>query len=61
MLLGAKSTYGQSKTANVLFTVELERRFAPQGVHAHAVHPGLVGTDSCVTSAIKSEHGSTHG
>lgn len=37
--------YGQSKTANVLFTVELERRLAPLGVHAYAVHPGLVGTD----------------
>jgi len=37
--------YGQSKTANILFTVELERRFGARGVHAYAVHPGLVGTD----------------
>jgi NAD(P)-dependent dehydrogenase (short-subunit alcohol dehydrogenase family) len=36
--------YGQSKTANVLFTVELERRLSGRGVHAYAVHPGLVGT-----------------
>jgi NAD(P)-dependent dehydrogenase (short-subunit alcohol dehydrogenase family) len=36
--------YGQSKTANILFTVELERRLSPRGVHAYAVHPGLVGT-----------------
>jgi NAD(P)-dependent dehydrogenase (short-subunit alcohol dehydrogenase family) len=36
--------YGQSKTANILFTVELERRLAGRGVHAYAVHPGLVGT-----------------
>ena len=37
--------YGQSKTANVLHTVELDRRLAPFGVHAFAVHPGMVGTD----------------
>ena len=36
--------YGQSKTANILFTVELERRLSGRGVHAYAVHPGLVGT-----------------
>jgi NAD(P)-dependent dehydrogenase (short-subunit alcohol dehydrogenase family) len=36
--------YGQSKTANILFTVELERRLSARGVHAYAVHPGLVGT-----------------
>ena len=38
-------SYGQSKTANVLFTVELQRRFGSQGVQAFAVHPGVVGTD----------------
>ncbi|HVV31514.1 MAG TPA: SDR family NAD(P)-dependent oxidoreductase [Mycobacteriales bacterium] len=37
--------YGQSKTANVLFTTELERRLGNKGVHAYAVHPGVVGTD----------------
>jgi NAD(P)-dependent dehydrogenase (short-subunit alcohol dehydrogenase family) len=37
--------YGQSKTANILFTVELERRFGEAGVHAWAVHPGMVMTD----------------
>jgi NAD(P)-dependent dehydrogenase (short-subunit alcohol dehydrogenase family) len=36
--------YGQSKTANILFSVELERRLSARGVHAYAVHPGLVGT-----------------
>ena len=36
--------YGQSKTANILFTLELERRLSARGVHAYAVHPGLVGT-----------------
>src|SRR5580700_8393942 len=37
--------YGHSKTANILFTVELERRLAPLGVHAYAVHPGVIATE----------------
>jgi NAD(P)-dependent dehydrogenase (short-subunit alcohol dehydrogenase family) len=37
--------YGQSKTANVLFAVELERRLGSQGVHALAVHPGVIQTE----------------
>jgi NAD(P)-dependent dehydrogenase (short-subunit alcohol dehydrogenase family) len=36
--------YGQSKTANILFTRELERRLANNGVHAFAVHPGIIAT-----------------
>ncbi len=38
-------SYGQSKTANVLFTVGLEDRFAERGVHAFAVHPGGINTN----------------
>ncbi|MCD9586383.1 SDR family NAD(P)-dependent oxidoreductase [Streptomyces sp. 8ZJF_21] len=34
--------YGQSKTANVLFAVELDRRWAQDGVRGYAVHPGVV-------------------
>ena len=37
--------YGQSKTANILHAVELERRLAADGVHAYAVHPGMVATE----------------
>ena len=37
--------YGQSKSANVLFTVELERRWGPSGVHAFALHPGVILTE----------------
>jgi NAD(P)-dependent dehydrogenase (short-subunit alcohol dehydrogenase family) len=37
--------YGQSKSANVLFTVELERRFGPAGIHSYAVHPGVIATE----------------
>jgi NAD(P)-dependent dehydrogenase (short-subunit alcohol dehydrogenase family) len=38
-------SYGQSKTANILFTVELDRRLADQGVRSFAVHPGMIVTD----------------
>jgi NAD(P)-dependent dehydrogenase (short-subunit alcohol dehydrogenase family) len=37
--------YGQSKSANVLFAVGLDRRGAPHGVRAFAVHPGAIMTD----------------
>jgi NAD(P)-dependent dehydrogenase (short-subunit alcohol dehydrogenase family) len=38
-------SYGQSKTANVLFTVELDRRLRDEGVRAFAVHPGAIVTE----------------
>ena len=38
-------SYGQSKTANILFTVELDRRLAASGVRAFAVHPGVIITE----------------
>ncbi|MBP0460132.1 SDR family NAD(P)-dependent oxidoreductase [Streptomyces montanisoli] len=34
--------YGQSKTANVLFAVELDRRWAAEDIRGYAVHPGIV-------------------
>jgi NAD(P)-dependent dehydrogenase (short-subunit alcohol dehydrogenase family) len=37
--------YGQSKTANSLFAVELNRRLEPKGVNAYAVHPGGIMTN----------------
>ena len=39
------SAYGQSKTANVLFTKGLEDRFGGKGIHAYAVHPGGIQTN----------------
>ena len=39
------AAYGQSKTANILFSVELDRRLADRGVHAYAVHPGMIATE----------------
>lgn len=38
--------YGQSKTANILFAVEADRRGKVDGIRAFAVHPGsIVSTD----------------
>jgi NAD(P)-dependent dehydrogenase (short-subunit alcohol dehydrogenase family) len=37
--------YGQSKSANVLFAVALDRRGAAHGVRAVAVHPGSIVTE----------------
>ncbi len=39
------AAYGQSKTANVLFALDLDRRFRERGVRAFAVHPGIILTD----------------
>ena len=39
------SAYGQSKTANVLFAVDLDRRYRDEGIRAFAVHPGMIATD----------------
>jgi len=37
--------YGQAKTANVLFSVGLEKRLADKGIHSYAVHPGVIMTN----------------
>jgi NAD(P)-dependent dehydrogenase (short-subunit alcohol dehydrogenase family) len=37
--------YGRSKTANILFAVEFDRRHKPRGVRATAVHPGGIQTE----------------
>lgn len=37
--------YGRSKTANVLFAVEFDRRHQTRGVRATAVHPGVIRTE----------------
>lgn len=39
------TAYGQSKTANVLFALELDKRGQAQGVRAFSVHPGSILTD----------------
>ncbi|RBR11241.1 uncharacterized protein FIESC28_09125 [Fusarium coffeatum] len=37
--------YAQSKTANIYFATELERRYGDQGIHALSVHPGSILTN----------------
>ncbi len=37
--------YGRSKTANILFAVEFDRRHRERGVRATAVHPGGIRTE----------------
>lgn len=39
------ASYGQSKTANIMFSVGLENRLAGKGIHAYAVHPGGIQTN----------------
>lgn len=46
-MLGRWNAYGQSKTANLLFAVELNRRMHNEGlkITANAVHPGVIATE----------------
>ncbi len=37
--------YGRSKTANILFAVEFDRRHRERGVRAAALHPGVIRTE----------------
>jgi NAD(P)-dependent dehydrogenase (short-subunit alcohol dehydrogenase family) len=39
------AAYGRSKTANILFAVEFDRRRKADGVRATAVHPGVIHTE----------------
>ncbi len=39
------AAYGRSKTANILFAVEFDRRHRDRGVRGAAVHPGGIQTD----------------
>jgi NAD(P)-dependent dehydrogenase (short-subunit alcohol dehydrogenase family) len=41
----AWQAYGRSKTANVLYAVELDRRLKGRGVRACAIHPGAIHTE----------------
>jgi NAD(P)-dependent dehydrogenase (short-subunit alcohol dehydrogenase family) len=37
--------YGRSKTANILFAVEFDKRHRARGIRATAVHPGVIKTE----------------
>lgn len=45
--------YAQSKLANVLFTRELARRHASDGLSTYALHPGPVGTNIAGRSLLR--------
>ncbi|KAL5591139.1 hypothetical protein FOBRF1_014696 [Fusarium oxysporum] len=53
--------YGQSKTANIYMTNEIERRYGSQGLHANSVHPGMISTplmvhmDEAVLAAMQTD------
>ncbi|KAH6845838.1 hypothetical protein B0I37DRAFT_193064 [Chaetomium sp. MPI-CAGE-AT-0009] len=38
-------TYAQSKTANILFTVSLQKHLSKSGISAYVLHPGSIETD----------------
>ena len=38
-------SYGQSKTANVLYTVELAEKLGPKGIKVFTLHPGSISTN----------------
>jgi NAD(P)-dependent dehydrogenase (short-subunit alcohol dehydrogenase family) len=42
---GEFAAYGRAKTANALFAVGFDRRYADQRVHAFSVHPGGIHTE----------------
>lgn len=39
------AAYGQAKTANILFSLFLDERYAARGLRAFAVHPGAIHTE----------------
>jgi NAD(P)-dependent dehydrogenase (short-subunit alcohol dehydrogenase family) len=41
----AWASYGRSKTANILFAVEFDRRHKDRGIRAAALHPGAIQTE----------------
>ncbi|WP_340317773.1 SDR family NAD(P)-dependent oxidoreductase [Rhizorhabdus argentea] len=47
-------SYGGAKTANVLFTVELDKRLRGRGVRVAAVHPGVI-TDTSLKRHLSTE------
>lgn len=46
------AAYGQSKTANMLFSVELAARLGSKGVVSVSVHPGTISTNLATNAAL---------
>ncbi|KAL4862254.1 hypothetical protein BDV12DRAFT_203204 [Aspergillus spectabilis] len=51
------TAYGQSKTANILFTVGVATRFSDVGIHSYAVHPGYIPSTSIVSHLAELDFG----
>jgi len=43
--LGTIKLYGQSKLGNILFSIELARRYGGEGIVSISLHPGVIKTD----------------
>ncbi|MCU1532689.1 MAG: short-chain dehydrogenase/reductase [Arthrobacter sp.] len=48
--------YGTAKLANILFTAELNHRYASQGITTAAFHPGVVATNFAADSTSPMRH-----
>lgn len=48
------TSYGASKTANILFAVEMDKRLRSRGIRAAAVHPGVI-TDTNLSRHVPDE------
>jgi retinol dehydrogenase-12 len=44
-MFGDWKAYSISKTANILFSNELDRRYKGEGIRSNSLHPGIINTD----------------
>ncbi|KAH9019175.1 NAD(P)-binding protein [Lactarius pseudohatsudake] len=50
--LTSTKLYGQSKLGNILFSKELARRYAAEGIVSTSLHPGVITTDIARSSGL---------
>ncbi|KAH9019615.1 NAD-P-binding protein [Lactarius hengduanensis] len=50
--LTSTKLYGQSKLGNILFSKELARRYAAEGIVSTSLHPGVINTDLARSSGL---------
>ncbi|KAH9179022.1 NAD(P)-binding protein [Lactarius sanguifluus] len=50
--LTSTKLYGQSKLGNILFSKELARRYAAEGIVSTCLHPGVINTDLARSSGL---------
>ncbi|KAH9036285.1 NAD(P)-binding protein [Lactarius hengduanensis] len=50
--LTSTGLYGQSKLGNILFSKELARRYAAEGIVSTSLHPGVINTDLARSSSL---------